>query len=122
MLPTDILNHCTDKQVIRNSAAVRVQVAFYAKVEALVLSLPAPLTLGHSRNDSAIDLNRTELQALAMAPRIEIGQTLTDDEVDQLGDYLLKAFMGHVHAYQAANFPNPSKAALAAMHRFNLMF
>lgn len=123
MLPTEILDNRTDKQTIATSVMIRIQVAFHEKINAFLASQPpASLALGHK--DLSVSLNRLEVQQLAQAPHIEIGQVggITDEEAVQLADYLLKAFLGYFEAYTAAKFPDPSKAALAAMHRFNLVF
>lgn len=123
MLPTEILDNRTDKQTIATSAMIRIQVAFHEKITAFLASQPpASLALGHK--DLSVSLNRLEVQQLAQAPHINIGQVggVTDEEVEQLAAYLLKAFLGYFNAYAAANFSDPSKAALTAMHQFNLSF
>jgi len=123
MLPTTILDHLTDKQTIRASASMRIQAAFLTKLTKFVV-LPSPASSGLETRERGIRLSHQEAQELALAPRIEVGQPggITDEEADQLGAYLLKAFQGYHEAYTSSEFPDPVKAATCAMRRFILSF
>lgn len=125
MLPTEILENCTNVKTISTSVMVRVQSAFYAKLTAH-LDAVRQSAFEPEPSEAVAKLSLLDAQALALAPRIEIGQVqpggITDAEVQQLAGYLLKAYIGYFEAYARAQFPDPSTAAIAAMHRFNLMF
>lgn len=108
---TNVLREANE--AIPKMASIKVQAAFLKK-------------LTQANNALASDdrrwLSYVALQAVALAPVLEVGLHMPAEDAETLAGYLLGAYQAFFAEYEAAGFPDPAAAATDALRSYKVTF